>query len=93
MPVDVYRCAHCGREVLVRILAPMTPAEIARRIEEERRPAASGLPGQPAATFRLRDDIWLHVSAERTEVPREVLPEQCPACNRSGTLQPRGTID
>lgn len=93
MPTNVYRCSHCGREVLVREAGPMTPAEIARRIEEERRPAASGLPGQPAATFRLRDDIWLSVSAERAEIPREELPERCPACGREETLQTRGVLE
>lgn len=93
MPVDVYRCAHCGREVLVRNPGPMTPAEIARRIEEERRPAARGLPGQPASNLRLRDDIWLFVSSERTEVPREEVPEHCPACHRIDTLQRRGALD
>ncbi|MEZ4554284.1 MAG: hypothetical protein AB7L91_14700 [Dehalococcoidia bacterium] len=93
MSVDVYRCGHCGREVLVRNLEPMSPAEIARRIEEERRPGARGLPGQPSANLRLRDDIWLFVSSERTEVPREELPDQCPACNRPDTLRRRGALD
>lgn len=71
----------------------MTPAEIARRVEEERRPAARGLAGQPAAHFRLRDDIWLFVSSERTDVPREELPVQCPACKREDTLHRRGALD
>jgi DNA-directed RNA polymerase subunit RPC12/RpoP len=93
MPTHVYRCTHCGREVLVREAGPLTPSEIARRIEEERRPAASGLPGQPAATFRLRDDIWLSVSAERGEIPREELPERCPACGRGDTLQQRSVLE
>ncbi len=79
--------------MLVREPGPLTPAEIARRIEEERRPPASGLPGQPAATFRLRDDIWLSVSAERTEVPREALPDRCPACGRPETLHRRGALE
>ncbi len=93
MPTHVYRCAHCGREVLVKEAGPLTPAEIARRIEEERRPAAGGLPGQPAATFRLRDDIWLSVSGERADIPREELPDRCPACGQDGTLRRRGVVE
>ena len=77
----------------MRELGPMTPAEIERRIEEERRPLAGGLLGQPAATFRLRDDIWLSVSADRTEVPREELPERCPACRQADTLLKRGLVE
>lgn len=71
----------------------MTPGEIARRIEEERRPLAGGLPGQPAMTFRLRDDIWLSVSGDRAEIPREELPERCPACGHNDSLDARNLVE
>lgn len=93
MPTSVYRCDHCGREVLVRDAGSLTQTEIARRIEEERRPAAGGLPGQPAATFRLRDDIWLGISAERADIPRETLPDRCPACGHNDSFQHRGVLE
>ena len=93
MPTDVYRCRHCGREVLVRSLRPMSEAEVARRIEEEMRPAAPGRPASPPGNIRLRDDIWVALSTMRDEVaeiPRGALPERCPACGRGATFsEPR----
>ena len=86
MPILVYRCSHCRREVLVRSAAPMSPAEAARRVEEELRAAASGPRGRIASTFQLRDDIWLGVSQMRGDVPRAEVPECCPACGRIETL-------
>jgi hypothetical protein len=44
-------------------------------------------------TFRLRDDIWLSVSADRAEVPREELPERCPACGHTDSLNPRNLVE
>ncbi len=93
MPIRVYRCTRCGREVLVREPGPLTPSEIARRLEEERRPLPGGLPGQPAATLRWRDDIWLSLAAERAEIPREELPDRCPACGQNDTLSPRNIVE
>ncbi|MPZ98844.1 MAG: hypothetical protein GEU80_05795 [Dehalococcoidia bacterium] len=92
MAVQVYRCAHCGREVLVRIDAPMSDEEIARRVAEEMRPSTSGPKGQPDLGVRLRDDIWVGVSGSREIVPRDALPEQCPACGRP-TLEAARTLD
>lgn len=86
MPIDVYRCAHCGREVLVRSPEPLTAAEIDRRIEEETRPNATGPRGSQPLGTRLRDDIWQAVSERRIPIPRYELPEQCPACGRQATL-------
>ena len=91
MPVRVYRCSHCGREVLVRELRPdgtvaLSEAEIARRIEQEHRPSPRGLFARGAVGMRLRDDVWVGISGLRTFVPREALPEQCPACQRPDTL-------
>ena len=31
---------------------------------------------------RLRDDIWIGVSGTREIVPRDDLPDRCPACQR-----------
>ncbi len=83
MAVQVYRCSHCGREVLVRIVAPMTEAEAARRREEEMRPAVSGPQGPNSWSDRLRDYIWLGLSGLGEMVPREEVPAKCPACRRA----------
>ena len=83
MAVQVYRCSHCGREVLVRIVAPMTEAEAARRREEEMRPAARGPQGPGSQNDRLRDHIWLGLSDIGEVVPREEVPTECPACRRA----------
>ena len=92
MAVDVYRCTHCGREVLVRREGEMSEAEIARRLEEERRPAARGERGAPDRALRLRDDIWVGVSGTRETVPRDDLPARCPACERA-TLEGHRVLD
>ncbi len=93
MPVQVYRCSHCGREVLVRAPGSMTRAEIDRRIEEEMRPAASGRRAERDLSTRLRDYIWEGISAMRgAAVPRDRPPERCPACNRD-TLAATRTLD
>ncbi len=83
MAVGVHRCNACGREVLVRQAGPMSEAEIARRVREEFEPATPGPRGRADFGSRLRDDIWVGVSAGRDEVPREELPEACPACGKS----------
>jgi hypothetical protein len=93
VPVLVYRCEHCGREVLVRSAAPMSPAEAARRVDEELRAAARGPRGRLASAFQLRDDIWLGVSQTRGDVPRPELPDCCPACGRAETLSESRTIE
>ena len=93
MPVQVYRCSRGGREVLVRRPGPLSRSEVARRVEEELRPAATGPRGRLGASMRLRDDIWVGVSATRTEVPRPELPECCPACGRAGTLGQARALD
>ena len=93
MPVLVYRCSHCRREVLVRSRAPMSPAEAARRVEEELRTAARGPRGRLSAMFQWRDDIWLGVSQLRGDVPRPEPPECCPACGRTETLSEHRTLD
>ena len=93
MAVSVYRCSHCGREVLVRAPGPLTRSEVARRVEEELRAAAAGPRGRLSPQFRLRDDIWVGVSATRTEVPRPELPECCPACGRAGTMGEARTLE
>ncbi len=82
MAVQVYRCSHCGREVLVRLAVPLTEESIRRRIAEEMRPDATGEPAQPRLPDRLRDDIWVGLSGGRTPVPRNDLPAACPACGR-----------
>jgi DNA-directed RNA polymerase subunit RPC12/RpoP len=82
MAVQVYRCSHCGREVLVRIVAPMTEAEVSRRRDEEMRPAATGPVGPNSWSDRLRDYIWLGLSDLGEMVPRDEVPEHCPACHR-----------
>lgn len=88
MPVHVYRCLQCRREILVREAGPMSPAEIKRRIEEETKPWRSGPAGVPGGSLRWRDDVWLGISAMReTGVPREELPDRCPACGRESTFE------
>ena len=83
MPIEVFRCNVCGREVLVRHDAPMSEAEIARRVKEEFEPAKPGPKGRADFSSRLRDDIWVGVSGSREPVPRDELPEACPACAQS----------
>ena len=92
MQVQVYRCSHCGREVLVRSPRPLTESEVRRRIEEEMRPAARGPRGQRDLSTRMRDDIWESVSGMREIVPRDQLPERCPTCRRR-TLEPERTVE
>ena len=88
MPVVVYRCTHCHREVLVRRPGPMSDAEIQRRINEEMSPwAPSGRGGRVDLGSRLRDDIWIAVSGMRdSDVPRSTVPDECPACNRPNVM-------
>lgn len=87
MPVVVYRCSHCHREVLVRRPGPMSDAEIQRRIDEEMRPWARGRTGRLDLSSRMRDDIWVAVSGMRdSDVPRTHVPEECPACHRPNAL-------
>ena len=93
MAIQVFRCARCGREVLVRVIAPLTPEQVRRRIEEEMRPEQPGPPGARGMADRLRDDIWMGVSGKReTSVPREEVPERCPACSQPALLLDR-TLD
>lgn len=92
MPVDVYRCSHCGREVLVRAPGPLSAQEIRRRIAEEMRPNANSQRGQRDLSTRLRDYIWEGVSADRELVPRAEPPEHCPACRRR-TLEMARTLE
>jgi hypothetical protein len=80
--VQVYRCSHCGREVLVRIVAPLSAEEVSRRLAEEMRPDTVGPPHRAAGVDRLRDDIWIGVTNSRESVPRETPPDRCPACGR-----------
>lgn len=89
MTVQVYRCSHCGREVLVRDGAGISTAEIARRIEEEMRPRAVGRPGRTDASTRLRDDIWTGISDTREPIPRDALPSACPACGKATLAEDR----
>ena len=93
MPIDVYRCSHCGREVLVRSLEPMSDHEIRRRIKEEMQPVANGLSGQRDFGTRMRDYIWEGLSGTHEMVPRAEPPEHCPACRRSTTLKIQRTLD
>lgn len=86
MPVHVYRCGPCGREVLVRAAGPLSDAEITRRIDEELRPLPEGRAGRLPTLMRLRDDIWLALSDRREPIPRDRLPRRCPACGRDATL-------
>ena len=90
MPVVVYRCTHCHREVLVRKPGPMSDAEIQRRIAEEMRPWARGPGARLDAGSRLRDDIWVAVSGMReNDIPRNGVPEACAACNRDTLVESR----
>lgn len=82
MTLQVFRCSHCGREVLVRPAAPLTADEVARRIREELQPEVPGPRARPQWQDRLRDDIWVGVSGSRTHVPRHEAPEACPSCGR-----------
>jgi len=84
--LHVYRCAHCGREVLVRIVQPLTAEEVRRRIAEEMQPESPGAPARPQWQDRLRDDIWQGVSNQRTAIPREQVPDACPTCARSDLI-------
>ncbi|MCY3655851.1 MAG: hypothetical protein OXH97_10345 [Chloroflexota bacterium] len=94
MPIDVYRCSSCRREVLVRSSRPMSPAEAQRRVEEELRAATRGPRGRIAASFQLRDDIWLGLSQLLGgDVPRSEVPDECPACGRHDTLSESRTIE
>ena len=88
MPVQVYRCSHCHRGVLVRQPGPMSDAEIRRRIAEEMRPWARGRNSRVDASMRLRDDIWVAVSGMREDdIPRNDVPDECPACGRRDALE------
>lgn len=89
MAVEVYRCTHCGREVLVHLSRPLTEAEIQRRIEEEMRPAATGPRGSASFSDRMRDHIWLGISDTREIIPRDQAPDRCPACSREGLERTR----
>lgn len=90
MPVEVFRCGACGREVLVRRPGAngslLSDAEIRRMIEEETRPRAHGPGGASSLDLRLRDDIWVGISGLGAHVPRPTVPDACPACRRVGTL-------
>ncbi len=94
MPVVVYRCTHCHREVLVRKPGPMSDAEIQRRIAEEMRPWPTGRGGRVDMGSRLRDDIWVAVSGMRdSNVPRSAVPEECPACGRPDVMVESRTLE
>ncbi len=68
---------------------PLTPAEIARRVGEEHRPAARGRAGAIPFSERARDDIWTGISSLRDAIPRDALPERCPACRRESLVEAR----
>ena len=89
MAIQVYRCSRCGREVLVRIVAPLTEEQVRRRIAEEMRPDAAGPPAQRGLADRLRDDIWVGLSDGRTSIPRETVPERCPSCDQPTLVEYR----
>lgn len=89
MAVLVYRCSHCGREVLVRHPSAMSDAESARRVEEEMRPPSRGRRGTMGFSERLRDDIWLGISETRGIIPRDEAPAHCPACGRATLTEAR----
>lgn len=93
MAIQVYRCSRCGREVLVRIVAPLTEEQIKRRMEEEMRPESRGPRGQRGMADRLRDDIWLGVSGGRTSIPREEAPDRCPSCGEAALVEDRTLED
>lgn len=85
----MYRCADCGREVLVRVVRPLTAEEVRRRIAEEMQPEAPGAKARPQWQDRLRDDIWQAVSSQRTAIPREEVPETCPTCGHASLAYAR----
>lgn len=87
MPVQIYRCSHCRREVLVRWPGPMSDTEVRRRIAEEMRPWERGRKSRVDASMRLRDDIWVALSGMRDDIPRHVVPDECPACGRRDALE------
>ena len=89
MAIQVYRCSRCGREVLVRIVAPLSEEQVRRRIAEEMRPDAAGPPAQRVMADRLRDDIWVGLSDGRTSIPRETVPERCPSCDQPTLVEYR----
>jgi hypothetical protein len=89
MAIEVYRCTYCGREVLVRLLQPLSEADVQRRREEEMRPAAPGPRGPASLSDRMRDDIWVGISGTRDIVPRDEPPACCPACARDGLERDR----
>jgi len=93
MAIQVYRCSHCGREVLVRIVAPLTAEQVRRRIAEEMRPDAAGPPAQRGLADRLRDDIWVGLSDGRTSIPREIAPDRCPSCGQDSLAMDRVVED
>lgn len=82
MAIQVFRCSHCGREVLVRLAQPLTEDEVRRRIQEEMHPETPGPPARPQWQDRLREDIWVGIAGGRTHIPREQPPEHCPSCGR-----------
>jgi len=90
VPVVVFRCTHCHREVLVRKPGPMSDAEIRRRIDEEMRPWSRGPGARLDMSSRMRDDIWVAVSGMReSDIPRNGVPEACPACGRETLVESR----
>lgn len=76
----------------MRLVQPLTEAEIARRRDEEMRPGTPGARARSPFSDRLRDDIWVGISGTREIVPRDELPEQCPAC-RQPTLEVARVIE
>ena len=83
MKIEIFRCQSCGREVLVRHSGAISKTEIFRRQQQEFEPLKTGPAARPDPGSKLRDDIWIGVSQMREPVPREELPEICPACARS----------
>ncbi len=84
MALEVFRCMQCRREVLVQLRRPLTETDIARMRDQEMRPASPGRRGALSGSERMRDDIWLGISSNRTPIPRERVPERCPACGHDG---------
>lgn len=89
MALQVFRCSHCGREVLVRLAAPLTEDEVRRRVQEEMQPDSPGPRARPQWQDRLREDIWVGVSGGRTHIPREEAPAACPSCGREALVLAR----
>lgn len=89
MALQVFRCSRCGREVLVRMAAPLSEAEVSRRIREEMQPETPGPQARPQWPDRLREDIWVGISGGRTHVPREAAPDACPACRHASLVLDR----